>query len=83
MRGPMCLAIPGRVLRIDGEEPLERTALVDFDGTFRTVRLAYLPEARPGDYVLVQAGFALRRVPDEEARAAWELARAPLDGASA
>jgi len=74
----MCLTIPGRIERIDGTAVLERTAQVDFEGVRRTVQLIYLPEARVGDYVLVQAGFATTRVPEAEALEALRLARAPL-----
>ncbi len=75
----MCLTIPGRIERIDGSGPVERVAIVDFDGVQRSVQLIYLPEAQVGDFVLVQAGFATARVPESEAREALRLAREPLN----
>jgi len=61
----MCLAVPGRLVEIsDGGEL--RMGRVDFGGVTRQTCLAYVPEARVGDYVLVHVGFALSRV-DEQA----------------
>ncbi len=65
----MCLAIPGRIIAIAGSDPLTRIGRVDFGGALREVNLAFLPDARPGDYILVHAGVALQRI-DEEAAAA-------------
>jgi hydrogenase expression/formation protein HypC len=47
----MCLAIPGKVLSISGDEPITRIGKVSFGGIIRDVSLAYLPEAIVGDYV--------------------------------
>jgi hydrogenase expression/formation protein HypC len=63
----MCLAIPGRILSIEGEDPAFRTAQVDFCGVQRTVNLAYTPEVLAGDFILAHVGFAVRHVPEEEA----------------
>jgi hydrogenase expression/formation protein HypC len=63
----MCLAVPGKLLSITGEDPLLRTGRVSFGGVVKAVNLAYLPEARVGDYVLVHVGFALSRVDEAEA----------------
>jgi hydrogenase expression/formation protein HypC len=63
----MCLAIPGRVLSIDGDDPMERCARVDFGGVRRDVQLAFLPETEPGDWVLVHVGFAISRIDPDEA----------------
>ena len=54
----MCLAVPGRVVEIQGEGDL-RMARVDFGGVVRQACLAYVPEAELGDYVLVHVGFAI------------------------
>ncbi len=58
----MCLAIPGRIVEI-----LASTATVDFSGITRAVRLDLLPDAKPGEYVLVHAGFAIQRLDSDEA----------------
>jgi hydrogenase expression/formation protein HypC len=63
----MCLAVPGKVLAIEGEDPAFRTAYVDFCGVRKTVNLAFTPEAAIGDFVLVHVGFALTKIDEEEA----------------
>jgi hydrogenase expression/formation protein HypC len=62
----MCLAIPGQVLGIEGDDPLMRQGRVTFAGIVKLVNLAYTPEAAVGDYVLVHAGVAIGIV-DEDA----------------
>ena len=65
----MCLAVPGRILAIHhvgpADDPLWRTAEVDFGGVRQQVSLACLSEARVGDRVLVHVGLALSLVTDE------------------
>lgn len=63
----MCLAVPGRVLSIVGEDPAFRSGNVDFCGVRKTVNLAFTPEVTPGDFVLVHVGFAITRIDEEEA----------------
>jgi hydrogenase expression/formation protein HypC len=58
----MCLAIPMRLIEIDGA-----AALAEVDGVTRQVRLDLLPEAVLGDYVLIHAGLAIARVDAEQA----------------
>ncbi len=55
----MCLAVPGQVLSIEGDDELTRQGRVAFGGVTRLVNLVYAPEAVVGDYVLVHAGFAI------------------------
>jgi len=64
----MCLAIPGELLSIEGEDALTRQGRVAFSGVVKLVNLACVPEARVGDYVLVHAGLALTVIDAEEAR---------------
>jgi len=63
----MCLAIPGRVLSVEGDDPAFRAGSVDFCGVRKTINLAFTPEVQPGDFVLVHVGFALTRIDEEEA----------------
>lgn len=63
----MCLAVPGKILSIQGEE-LNRMGKVSFGGVTRQVSLAYLPEAQVDDYVVVHVGFALSILDQEEAK---------------
>ena len=55
----MCLALPGLLETIDDDDPLTRQGKVRFGGVVRTVHLALVPEAVPGDHVLVHVGVAL------------------------
>ena len=58
----MCLGIPGRVIQTD-----TLTALVDIWGVRKQVRLEIVDETvKPGDYVLIHVGFAIRRIPEKE-----------------
>ena len=63
----MCLAVPGKVLTITGDDPLLRVARVDFGGIVKEISLAYTPEAAIGSYVLVHVGFAITVVDEGEA----------------
>lgn len=64
----MCLAVPGKILTISDGDELERAGRVSFGGVIKEVNLAYVPEARVGDYVVVHVGFALSVLDEEEAR---------------
>ena len=68
----MCLAIPGKVLTIEGEGEFTRTGKVDFAGVRRPVNLAYVPEVKIGDYVLVHVGFAISIIDEEAATRVFE-----------
>jgi len=63
----MCLAVPGRILDITGDDPILRSGTVDFSGITKRVNLSYVPEASVGDYVLVHVGFAISTVDEDEA----------------
>ena len=71
----MCLAVPGRILSIDGDDPLLRAGRVDFAGIQKQVSLSYVPEARVGDYVMVHVGFAIAVVDEAEARQVLDYLR--------
>lgn len=63
----MCLAVPGKILSIQGEA-LMRSGKVSFSGVVKEVNLAYLPEAQIGDYAIIHAGVAIAIVDPEEAK---------------
>ena len=63
----MCLAVPGRILSIEGDDPVLRAGKVDFAGIHKRVNLSCVPDARVGDYVLVHVGFALSTIDEVEA----------------
>jgi len=69
----MCLAVPGRIESISGDDPIVRMAKVSFGGVVKDVSLAYVPEAVVGDYVIVHVGFALNRLDEDEARKVFEI----------
>ena len=71
----MCLAIPGKITSISGDDPLIRTGKIDFGGIIKEASLAYVPEANIGDYVIVHVGFAISRLDEEEANKVFEYLR--------
>ncbi len=70
----MCLGIPGKIL-----DKYERNGLlygrVDFGGIAKEICLAYVPEAEPGEYVIVHVGFAISRLDESEAMEQLALLR--------
>lgn len=63
----MCLTVPGAIRSIREDAPGVRLATVDYGTTVRTANLAFTPEAAVGDFVVVQAGFAIRVLSPSEA----------------
>ena len=68
----MCLAIPGKIESISGDDPLTRMGKVNFGGILKDASLAYVPEAKVGDYVIVHVGFALSRLDEAEAQKVFD-----------
>lgn len=58
----MCLAIPARVVAIDGDN-----AIVDLGGVRKDVSLALVEDVAIDDYVIVHVGYALNKLDPEEA----------------
>jgi hydrogenase expression/formation protein HypC len=81
----MCLAIPGKVLDIQGDDPLLRSGRVSFAGVIKNVSLTCVPEAKVGDYVLVHVGLAISIVDPQEAEETFRYLRemGDLDGLDA
>lgn len=67
----MCLAVPGKVLSIQGED-IARVGRVNFGGIVKEVNLAYVPQAGIGDYVVVHVGFAISVMDEREATQVFE-----------
>ena len=59
----MCLAIPARVVELQGND----IAIVDLGGVRKDVSLALVEDVAVGDYVIVHVGYALTRLDPEEA----------------
>ncbi len=58
----MCLAVPLKLVEINGKD-----AIGEALGMRRAVRVDFIPDPKPGDYVMVHAGFAIERLPEEQA----------------
>jgi hydrogenase expression/formation protein HypC len=72
----VCLAVPGKIVSIEGDDPILRAGKVNFGGVIKQVNLSYAPEAKVGDYVVVHVGFALSIVDEEEAKQVFEYLKA-------
>jgi hydrogenase expression/formation protein HypC len=68
----MCLAIPGKIESISGDDPLTRMGKINFGGILKEASLAYVSEAKVGDYVIVHVGFAISRLDEDEAHKVFE-----------
>ena len=58
----MCLAVPLRIKEINGED-----ADAERDGVSRKIKVGFIKDPKPGDYVIVHAGFAIERVDEQQA----------------
>ena len=58
----MCLAVPLKLVEINGKD-----AVGEALGMRRSVRVDFIPDPKIGDYVIVHAGFAIERLPEEQA----------------
>ena len=68
IRGAMCLAIPVRIVSITGNE-----AETEIAGVRRRVSIAFTPEAKVGDYVLLHTGYAIGVIDETEAEETLKL----------
>jgi hydrogenase expression/formation protein HypC len=62
----MCLGVPGKILDTH-EAGSIRMGRIDYGGVVKEACLAYVPDAKVGDYVIVHAGFALNVLSPDEA----------------
>lgn len=68
----MCLAIPGKVLKVNRDsQPVMGD--VSFGGITKRVCLEWIPEIREGEYVIVHVGFAISKMDEKEALETIEL----------
>lgn len=68
----MCLGIPGKILSIY-EDHGTKMAKIDFGGVSREACIEVIPEAKPGDWTIIHAGFALNLLSEEEAQETLEI----------
>ena len=66
----MCLAIPSKIVAVDGD-----TAVIDVDGVRREASLMLVEDVCVGDYVIVHAGYAISRLDADAAQESLELMR--------
>lgn len=59
----MCLAVPLKILSVDG-----RQAVGEASGLTQRLRVDFIPDIRPGDYVMVHAGFAIEKLTEQQAK---------------
>ncbi len=71
----MCLGVPMKVCRVSGN-----TAEVELMSLKRDVDVRFLEDVKPGDYVIVHAGFAIQSVDEKEALKTLELVREMGEG---
>ena len=57
----MCLAVPLKLVEINGKD-----AIGEALGMRRAVRVDFIPDPKPGDYVMVHAGVAIAKITDED-----------------
>lgn len=62
----MCLAIPGKIIKINGEK-----AIADFRGIKKEINISFV-KAEIGDYVVVHAGFAIEKMGEEAPKKIYE-----------
>ena len=64
----MCLAVPARIIELNGDE-----ALADCIGNRIQAKTTLVPNAKLGDIVLIHAGFAITVLDEDEAKKTWLL----------
>jgi hydrogenase expression/formation protein HypC len=71
----MCLAIPAKVISVNGT-----SALVTIEDVEYTASLLLLDDVNPGDYIMLHAGFAIQKVDAEEAAETLQLLQDEVKG---
>ena len=62
----MCLAVPGKVVSLHKVNGVQM-GKVDFDGITKDICLAYMPDIKIGEYVIVHVGFAIEKLDEKSA----------------
>lgn len=62
----MCLAIPGKIIKINGEK-----AVADFNGIRKEINIS-LVKVKIGDYAIVHAGFAIEKMDKNSAKESYK-----------
>jgi hydrogenase expression/formation protein HypC len=64
----MCLAIPGKVLSLEGNK-----GVIEIGNMKREVFMHLLPDVTVNEYVLVHAGCAIQKIDEEEAKVTMDI----------
>ena len=70
----MCLGIPGKIISLF-EEHGTKMAKIDFGGVLQNACMEIIPDAKPGDWAVVHAGFALNKLSEDEAQETLTMLR--------
>jgi len=70
----MCLGIPGKIISIY-EDHGTKMAKIDFGGVSQDACIEVIPDAKPGDWTIVHAGFALNKLNEKEALETLDMLR--------
>lgn len=73
----MCLGVPGQIVELTRQEELVRLGRVSFGGADKVVNLTCVPEAQPGDWVMVHAGIAIACIDEQAAQMNLTLLAGP------
>ena len=71
----MCLAVPMRLVAIEGSE-----GHAEVQGVGRSVRLDLVPDVKVGDWLIVHAGYAIQILDEAEAAETMAMVAVVLDG---
>ena len=64
----MCVAVPAKIVKIN-----DKNAEINSMGVIKIIDISLVPEVKPGDFVIVHAGFAIQIVDKDEAQKILEL----------
>jgi len=74
----MCLGIPGKIISIYDDHGT-KMAKIDFGGVTREACIEVIDDAKPGDWTIVHAGFALNLLSEDEALSTLEILKELAD----
>ncbi len=70
----MCLAVPGKVVSLHEVNGVQM-GKVDFDGITKDICLAYMPDIKISEYVIVHVGFAIEKLDEKSALETLQMFR--------
>ena len=70
----MCLAVPSKIVEIQ-----DSLAIIDVEGVRKKISLMLLEDAQIGDFVIVHAGFAIRKLDEQAAKESLDFLRQAIN----